>query len=283
MASSAVAINIFNPQMPAQQTLDKGLYNYPQGSIYNPQPGQQPYVMQPPPGVMPGTVLQNSAVPGQKETPAIVPGDSSETVSVTAEELAKELTDASLKDKENVIAKIATEASKPDPSVATRLVSDNKLMDTLSGIISQDVSKLQGPSDKQVEMDKKKQSGQSLSPEEETVYQQPYEQGIAEENKCLAMYALAPLWEIRQNTTQELGQKPVAIQDLPGFNAVLDTATKTDKQKIKLAALRAITHVARSEDSDYLTPALPPLPKENDPEIREVLGELRTKLETKQV
>ncbi len=280
-AASAVAINIFNPQVPSQQTLDKSLYTYPQGSVYD---KGQPYVMQPPPGVMPGTVLQSAVAQKvqAKETPEVVSGEASQKVSFTADELVTELENAPLPEKEHVMAKIALKNLEADPGLGVKLVSDDKLMNALGEIISQDTGTLQGPTDQQVELDKKKQSGQALTPEEETIYQKPYDKGIAEENQCIAMYTIAPLWDMRQGMAKELKQNPVPIQELPAFSAVLDTALKTDKQRIKLAAIRAITHAARNEDTDYLRPALAPLAKESDSEIKEALQELRAKLETRQ-
>lgn len=308
-SASAVNIQIFEPkayaapQTPAQ--VQNPVYAYPQTSMYTqPYMNQyqqympQPYALpmapqaQPPQQQMPAPVIEQQQAPVeqapaqqapvQSQAPAV---DTASTQTqnpqnqVDVNALVAGLQNPDTKVQEDSITKIAN-LSQGEPAMQNAVLSE-PVMRGLADIIKQDTSGLQGPSDAQIAAINKAASGQQLTPEEQALTEQLAPKTAADKNRVISMFTLAMLQknqrdEIdRYNATQDAqNQVPqLPVNDLIGYNEIENAARNEQEKEVKLAAIQALSYVARPEDKQALEPVFQAALQDPEPLIQSAASE----------
>ncbi len=308
-SASAVNIQIFEPkayaapQTPAQ--VQNPVYAYPQTSMYaQPYMNQyqqympQPYALpmapqaQPPQQQMPAPVIEQQQAPVeqapaqqapvQPQAPAV---DTASTQTqnpqnqVDVNALVAGLQNPDTKVQEDSITKIAN-LSQGEPAMQNAVLSE-PVMRGLADIIKQDTSGLQGPSEAQIAAINKAASGQQLTPEEQALTEQLAPKTAADKNRVISMFTLAMLQknqrdEIdRYNATQDAqNQVPqLPVNDLIGYNEIENAARNEQEKEVKLAAIQALSYVARPEDKQALEPVFQAALQDPEPLIQSAASE----------
>lgn len=308
-SASAVNIQIFEPkayaapQTPAQ--VQNPVYAYPQTSMYTqPYMNQyqqympQPYALpmapqaQPPQQQMPAPVIEQQQAPVeqapaqqapvQPQAPAV---DTASTQTqnpqnqVDVNALVAGLQNPDTKVQEDSITKIAN-LSQGEPAMQNAVLSE-PVMRGLADIIKQDTSGLQGPSEAQIAAINKAASGQQLTPEEQALTEQLAPKTAADKNRVISMFTLAMLQknqrdEIdRYNATQDAqNQVPqLPVNDLIGYNEIENAARNEQEKEVKLAAIQALSYVARPEDKQALEPVFQAALQDPEPLIQSAASE----------
>lgn len=308
-SASAVNIQIFEPkayaapQTPAQ--VQNPVYAYPQTSMYTqPYMNQyqqympQPYALpmtpqaQPPQQQMPAPVIEQQQAPVeqapaqqapvQPQAPAV---DTTSTQTqnpqnqVDVNALVAGLQNPDTKVQEDSITKIAN-LSQGEPAMQNAVLSE-PVMRGLADIIKQDTSGLQGPSEAQIAAINKAASGQQLTPEEQALTEQLAPKTAADKNRVISMFTLAMLQknqrdEIdRYNATQDAqNQVPqLPVNDLIGYNEIENAARNEQEKEVKLAAIQALSYVARPEDKQALEPVFQAALQDPEPLIQSAASE----------
>ena len=194
-------------------------------------------------------------IPSEKILPKI-------DISKASENLASKDRDVQAKQIEEVVRTALT-----DPELAKHyLVSD--IFTGLIKITEEDVTKLQPPTQKQVEVRQKlianiiaaerdKKSADNLPyklSEEDinlAINLTPLE--LAERNKEYAITALSVLAELFIEDYEEKEGRIVPITDAPGVSAIVNALRKDPDSAVKLAALDALRHIQRPEYKEELS------------------------------
>ncbi len=190
---------------------------------------------------------------------------------------------AGLKDKDpkvklaaiSEIAKSTTMA----PEIAYQVVSA-PIMQALIDVTKEDTSSLEGPSQQQLDIAKKKQKGEKLTAEETTILDTESPRDMADKNKVLAIYTLAMLQKLQRTNLNEYieaqkanGETPIPapkIEDLEGFGELVNIINGDFMPEMKIAAIQAIQHVAAPEDKASVEKILAEPLKSQVPEIKKV-------------
>ena len=308
-SASAVNIQIFEPkayaapQTPAQ--VQNPVYAYPQTSMYTqPYMNQyqqympQPYALpmapqaQPPQQQMPAPVIEQQQAPVEQapaqQAPVQPQAHAVDTAStqtqnpqnqVDVNALVAGLQNPDTKVQEDSITKIAN-LSQGEPAMQNAVLSE-PVMRGLADIIKQDTSGLQGPSDAQIAAINKAASGQQLTPEEQALTEQLAPKTAADKNRVISMFTLAMLQknqrdEIdRYNATQDAqNQVPqLPVNDLIGYNEIENAARNEQEKEVKLAAIQALSYVARPEDKQALEPVFQAALQDPEPLIQSAASE----------
>ena len=148
----------------------------------------------------------------------------------------------------------------------------NKLID----IIDTDSTKLEGPSEQQLElrakiaendMAKVQAEKDGKDPNSITLPHQVSEQDIelankvtpmeqAERNKEYAMYTISALSKIYVDEIQKETGNVVPFTDVPGMSAIVDTLRYSQNPSVKISAMEALAYMKRPEYKDELTAIL---------------------------
>ena len=180
---------------------------------------------------------------------------------------------------EDSITKIAN-LSQGEPAMQNAVLSE-PVMRGLADIIKQDTSGLQGPSEAQIAAINKAASGQQLTPEEQALTEQLAPKTAADKNRVISMFTLAMLQknqrdEIdRYNATQDAqNQVPqLPVNDLIGYNEIENAARNEQEKEVKLAAIQALSYVARPEDKQALEPVFQAALQDPEPLIQSAASE----------
>ncbi len=174
--------------------------------------------------------------------------------------LVTNLQSADNKTQEEAITKIA-QLSQGDPASQNAVLSE-PVMTSLAGIIAQDTSNLPGPTEAQLNAMNKAVSGAKLTPEEEQLTQNLAPKTAANKNKVISMFTLAMLQKNQRdeidkyNQTQDnANQLPqLKATDLIGYEPISKAAQDPTDTEVQLAAIQALSYVARPEDKNDLAP-----------------------------
>ena len=293
------------PQNMMYQMPQNMMYQMPQNMMYQQSPvmyqqmSQAPVVVPPSLQEMPKSVISQPEQPQQAE-PAVVAETPKETEAKTqateakpevkAEEKSSDVPQidtnvlvAALKDKDpkvklaaiGEIAKSTTMA----PEIAYQVVSA-PIMQALIDITKEDTSSLEGPSQQQLDIAEKKQKGEKLTAEETAILDTESPRDTADKNKVLAIYTLAMLQKLQRTNLNEYieaqkanGETPIPapkIEDLEGYNELINIINGDFMPEMKIAAIQAIQHIATPEDKATVEKILAEPLKSQVPEIKKV-------------
>lgn len=264
--ANAVNINIYNPQAYGSDVqapaYPNAIYNLPQASAYAPQmdpqaqyyqqymPTQNPIAALPAPApqMMPDSVLEKAPVELNNEIP--------EDKKVDTDAIIADLKGTDADKKAGAIDKIA-EYVQSEPDVALQVVAE-PVMQALVDVINEDTTGLEGPTDKQIEISQKVAKGEELTPEENAISEQLSPRDMANKNRIFALYALAMIQKLQRDeldqyieTQKANGQEtiePLKVQDLIGYNDIVNVIKNDQRPEVKVAAIQALKHVERPQD-----------------------------------
>lgn len=161
-------------------------------------------------------------------------------------------------------------------------VLSEPVMRGLADIVKQDTSTLQGPSEAQVAAINKAASGAKLTPEEEALTKELAPKTLADKNRVISMFTLAMLQknqrdEIdRYNATQDPNNQlpQLKLNDLIGFTEIENAARNDNEKEVKLAAIQALSYVAKPEDKETVEPVLKAAMNDPEPLIQQAANEV---------
>lgn len=264
---------------------------YAQPNTFNPyaQPGYGPQVMQPQPQQMPEPAIQpqqpapDYPQPQTNNEPQVQVQPQPQAPTVDIQNLVNGLQSTDPAVQEATITKIA-DLSQDEPAKAQQVLNE-QVMSNLAGIISKDISGLQGPTPEQVAILEKAAKGQPLNEQETQLAQQLSPQAVAAKNKIISMFTLAML---QKNQRDELDAymasqgnqniKPLQMQDLIGFNEIQNAIQNDPNPEIRLAGVQAISYVARPEDAQAVQMALQASLNDPEPLIQQAAQETMAKI-----
>lgn len=312
--ASAVNIQIFEPKAYSGQPTNNvanPIYGYPQQSMYS-QPYMNQYqqympmqapmympqaqqVQQLPQQSMPAPVLtpqpaateQTAQAPVEQQAPVQQQPDmqiqqptEQNQNAVDVNSLVAGLKSTDNKTQEDAITKIAN-LSQGTPDMQSAVLSE-PVMRGLADIVKQDTSTLQGPSEAQVAAINKAASGAKLTPEEEALTKELAPKTLADKNRVISMFTLAMLQknqrdEIdRYNATQDPNNQlpQLKLNDLIGFTEIENAARNDNEKEVKLAAIQALSYVAKPEDKETVEPVLKAAMNDPEPLIQQAANEV---------
>lgn len=227
--------------------------------------------------VEPQAVAQPEAVAQNDQQPEVT--DVQNTVNapiINTDELVQGLTSADADTKANAINKIA-EYVQSEPETALQVVSE-PIMNSLVNIINEDTSGLEGPTDKQIEIAEKIAKGEQLTPEENTLSEQLSPRDKANKNRIFALYTLAMTQKLQRDelnqyieTQKANGEQPIeplAINNLIGYNDIVNVINNDPRPEVKVAAIQALQFVAEPQDKATIEAVLADSLKSQDEGIK---------------
>ena len=317
-SASAVNIQIFEPKAYSGQPTNNvanPIYAYPQQSMYS-QPymnqyqqymPQAPMYMpqaqqdqQLPQQQMPAPLLTPQApateqapqapqatveqqTPAQPDMQIQQPTEQNQNA-VDVNSLVAGLKSTDNKTQEDAITKIAN-LSQGTPEMQSAVLSE-PVMRGLADIVKQDTSSLQGPTEAQVAAINKAASGAKLTPEEEALTKELAPKTLADKNRVISMFTLAMLQKNqrdevdRYNATQDPNNQlpQLKLNDLIGYTEIENAARNDNEKEVKLAAIQALSYVAKPEDKETIEPVLKAAMNDPEPLIQQAANEVLTNI-----
>ena len=316
--ASAVNIQIFEPKAYSGQPTNNvanPIYSYPQQSMYS-QPYMNQYqqympqapmympqaqqVQQLPQQQMPAPLLTPQApateqapqapqatveqqTPAQPDMQIQQPTEQNQNA-VDVNSLVAGLKSTDNKTQEDAITKIAN-LSQGTPEMQSAVLSE-PVMRGLADIVKQDTSSLQGPTEAQVAAINKAASGAKLTPEEEALTKELAPKTLADKNRVISMFTLAMLQKNqrdevdRYNATQDPNNQlpQLKLNDLIGYTEIENAARNDNEKEVKLAAIQALSYVAKPEDKETIEPVLKAAMNDPEPLIQQAANEVLTNI-----
>ena len=272
-------------ESPAPQMMPESVMAQPQAqqvSIEQPQV-QQAQVQQPQTEQIQTEQAQAAQAQPQVETQKAV---QEVPTTINTDELIQQLKDSDSEKRANAIDKIASYA-QGDPKEALQVVSE-PIMNALVDIIKEDTSGLEGPSEKQIAIAEKISKGEKTTPEEDALFEQSSPRDKANINRIFALYTLAMIQKLQRDelnqyieTQKANGEQPIAplaLNDLIGFNDVVNIINNDSRPEVKVAAIQALQYVAEPQDLENVKQILADSLNSSDEAIKAVADETIAKL-----
>ena len=288
---NAVKIDIHNPsvgvgscpQPQAQQVPAAPMapvYEYPNAQIYGPQPGVQPgyYVPAAQPQV-PQQVNINNPQPVQPAPAAEVPAPVVSQPEVVQPEPVKPELDltsfvAQLSDPDfekqaagmEEISKMIKADIKDGTNKSTALV-DTKIFEALNNILSFDSSKIEGPTQAQMDARQKILDKKEVTEEETKLANTMTPQELAERNKSYALFTIALLDKLYADEVAKLSKEVVPLTGLPEIVNVVNQLKDNPNPMVRASAIEALNYIKRPEYVKDLTTLFEVAKKDQNPEV----------------
>lgn len=268
------------------------VYNYPQAPVYNypqadpaqqvcymppvqqfpcvttvPQqqmPPVQPYVVQPQ-ALPPVVQQQNYNAPVQPQVVNNAPQVPQPQVS-NAPEVVAPVTPQPQVDLNGFIAKLANpdfegqaaameeiaNMVKENPQKATELV-DTKVFEALNNIVKYDSSKLEGPSQAQIDARQKIMENKQVTEEENKLANTMAPKELAERNKSYALFTIAIMDKLYADEVAKLSNNTVPLTELPEAITVVDQLKDNPNPMVRASAIEALSYIQNPEYKKDLT------------------------------
>ncbi len=265
------------------------------------QPIQQ--VVQPLPVVQPQVVQQNFnapsavAVPEPVITQAAVAAPEVQPKEVKAETIEPKVEIAQpeeLKPQVDINAFIA-ELTNPDfekqatameniammvnsePQKATELL-DERVVKSLTDILSADTKDLVGPSKEQMEARQKIMTGQKVTDAEKELANTMTPKEQAERNKSYALFTMAIMQKLFGDEVQKLSGQVVPITELPGAVAVVEQLKSNPNPMVRASAIESLSYIERPEYKNDLNTIFTIAKNDQDKNVQETATAALAKL-----
>ena len=283
------------PQASMYQMPQASMYQMPQAQEvpYTVTPAQTPIVAAPAPQVMPESVMnaapaQTEQVQPEKTVEAAKTADTEQQAQkVDVDALVADLKSTDPTVKLDAINKIAKHVQDV-PEVALQVVSE-PVMQGLIDIIKEDTSSLEGPTKEQLDLAKKSEKGQKLTDKETEILNKLSPRDAANGNKVFALYTLAMIQKLQRDelnqyieTQKANGEQPInplKLEDLMGYNDIVNIIKNDSRPEVKVAAIQALQYVAQPEDKATVEKVLAESLKSKDEAIKNVAVETMNKFQ----
>ena len=278
------------------------IYNYPQAPVYNyPQSSTVPVMMPPQipaqpqaqpepsevaqqPQAAPQTVInqQNNnapAVPVNTQQPAAeVPQPEVSQPQAVQPEVAQPEPVKPQVDLNSYVSKLAApdfqgqlkamediaDLVKDHPEQATELV-DTKVFNALNDIINIDTSKLEGPSQAQIEARQKIIEQKPVTEEEKNLAMPLTQRELADQNKSYALFTIAILDKLYAGEIEKLSNQKVALTELPSAMTLVDQLKDNPNPMVRSSAIEALSYLQTPEYKKDLTTLFTVAKNDQDP------------------
>ncbi len=198
--------------------------------------------------------VQNAEVPApQVSAPEIVPPVAVEPKLDVNEFVAKlanpdfEVQAATMEDIATII-KDRKNPQNPQGIQAARTLVDSKIYDELNNIINFDSSKLDGPTQAQIDARQKILSGKKVSAEEEKLANTMTPKEQAERNKSYALFTLAIMDELYADEVSHLPDSSMPpLTELPKINVMVDQLKDNPNPMVRSSAIEALSYIQTPE------------------------------------
>ena len=280
------------PQAQMYQMPQAQMYQMPQAqeTYYQPYVVTQPQVVQTPqvvaapaPQVMPESVMEEAKAP--EKSVEEVKQEKPEAEKVNVDELVGGLKNSDQNVRLDAINKIA-KCAQDAPEVALQVVSE-PVMQGLVDIIKEDTNALEGPSQKQIDIAKKSEKGEKLTDEETALLNELSPRDMANRNRIFALYTLAMIQKLQRDelnqyieTQKKNGEQPInslKIEDLIGYNDIVNIINNDSRPEVKVAAIQALQYVAEPEDKEAVQKVLAESSKSGDEAVKNAANEVLNK------
>ena len=241
---------VYYPAQPLPQPIQ-----YPQPAAY-PQPVQYPQ--------QPAVVEQQNVnypqqvqpVPVTEQAPAQIPApqvsNAPEVVPPAPVEPALDLngfisrlTNPDFEGQAAAMEDIADIVNK-QPEKASELV-DKQVFKALNDIIAFDSSKVEGPSQKQIEIRQKLVQGEKVSEEDEKLANSYSPKEMAERNKSYALFSIALLDKVYAQEIKKLSDNSVPLTDLPSAVNIVNQLKDNPNPMVRESAIEALSYIQEPE------------------------------------
>ncbi len=238
------------------QPLPQAPVTYPQTPVAYP---QQPAVVNQqnvnyPPQVQPVPVPAQAPVqvpaPQVTNAPEVVPPAPVEP-SLDLNGFISRLTNPDFEGQAAAMEDIADVVNK-QPEKASELV-DKQVFKALNDIISFDSSKVEGPSQKQIEIRQKLVQGEKVSEEDEKLANAYSPKEMAERNKSYALFSIALLDKVYAQEIKKLSDNTVPLTDLPSAVNVVNQLKDNPNPMVRESAIEALSYIQEPEYKKDLT------------------------------
>ena len=296
---NAVKIDIHNPSVgvggacPVQQAtyqpVTAPVYDYPNAQVYGPQPGVQPVYYPPVAQPAPQQVNVNNApaaptaevpAPVVSQPEVVKPEPVKPEVDLNA--FVGKLSDPDVnKQAEGMeeISKLIKEDTKNGTNVSTALV-DEQVIKALNNILNVDSSKLEGPTQAQIDARQKILDKKEVTEEETKLANSFTQQDLAERNKSYALFTIAMLDKLYADEVAKLSGNVVPLTDLPAAVDVVNQLKDNPNPMVRASAIEALAHIAESrpEYVKDLTTLFEVAKKDQNPEVVQTAEEALKKI-----
>lgn len=272
--------------MPMQNPMMSQAIAAPAPQMVQQAPVQQ--VVAPAPQEMPESVVTQApaaevqAQPAPASTPAVeVKSEETAAPKVDTNALVQGLKSTDVNEKAKAINEVAKYAQEA-PEIALQVVSE-PVMQGLIDIINEDTSSLEGPSAKQIEIAEKIAKGETLTPEENALSDELSPRDAANKNRIFALYTLAMIQKLQrdeldqyieaQKANGEQTINPLKIQELIGYNDIVNVIKNDARPEVKVAAIQALQYAANPEDKAVVEEVLADSLKSSDEAVKSAATE----------
>lgn len=315
---NAVKIDIHNPSVgvngqscPQPQTQAQysqpaaQVYDYPQSQVYGYPAAAQPCYYPPVATVQPGQSPQQVNVnypqapqqvpqqapvsPEQAKAPEVPAPVVSEPEVVKAEPVQPEI------DLNGFIAKLSNpdfeqqktgmediaamiKADEKDGTNKSTALVDTKVFNALNNILSFDSSKLEGPSQEQIDARQKILDKKEVTEEETKLANTMTPKELAERNKSYALFTIAMLDKLYADEVAKLSNNVVPLTDLPEAVNVVNQLKDNPNPMVRASAIEALNYVQRPEYNKDLTTLFEVAKKDQDPGVVQTAEEALKKI-----
>ena len=128
------------------------------------------------------------------------------------------------------------------PEKASELV-DKQIFKALDDIIAFDSSKVEGPSQKQIDIRQKLLQGEKVSDEDKALADTLSPKEKAEMNKSYALYSIALLDKIYAQEIKKLSNNTVPLTDLPNAVNVVNQLKDNPNPMVRESAIEALSYI----------------------------------------
>ena len=167
---------------------------------------------------------------------------------------------------------------KDSPQKATELV-DQKVFDQLNNIISFDSSKLEGPSQAQVDARQKIMEGKQVTEEETKLANTMAPKELAERNKSYALFTIALMDKLYADEVKKLTNNNVPLTELPEAVNVVNQLKDNPNPMVRASAIEALSYIQTPEYKKDLTTLFTVAKNDQDAGVVEAANAALTKLE----
>ncbi|MCQ2789995.1 MAG: hypothetical protein MJ229_06435 [bacterium] len=170
---------------------------------------------------------------------------------------------------------LIVEVAAKRPDVAVDLL-DVKVVDTLVGIMSQDTSTLQGPTQKQINARRKMMENAPMTEAEkaDAAFYSPKE--VAEQNKQLAIYTIASLDNIYADEVKKMSNNTVPLNELPGVKNIVEEMTSDKNSRVtKVVCMDALMSIYTPEYKNEMLTVANLAANDQDPGVKKLAEKMK--------
>lgn len=164
-----------------------------------------------------------------------------------------------------------------DPQKATELL-DERVVKSLTDILSADTKDLVGPSKEQMEARQKIMTGKEVSDAEKELANTMTPKEQAERNKSYALFTMAIMQKLFGDEVEKLSGQVVPITELPGAVAVVEQLKSNPNPMVRASAIESLSYIERPEYKNDLNTIFTIAKNDQDKNVQETATAALAKL-----